>query len=192
MSLCVGALVQVEQVAERLVVQRESTGAVRGGVHVGVSGDEDVGPAVAVDVRDGRARVPAVRAEGIDAGGVRAVGERPVAVVPEEHVVGVRRDEKVGVAVTVEVGRDATVPLDGRVRVRSAADVGEAASADVFEESATRQAALRCPSAGVRVGVRVDDEEVESAVVVVVQPAEATPHHRVDVIAWSRSGSRLA
>ena len=46
---------------------------------------------------------------------------------------------------------------------------------------------FRLPSGGVRVGVRVDDEEVESAVVVVVQPAEAASHHRVDVIGGSEA-----
>ena len=69
----VEALVQVEQVAERLVVRREAAGRVRGRVHVGVARDEDVGASVAVDVGDGGAGVPAERAEGVDAGGVRAV-----------------------------------------------------------------------------------------------------------------------
>ena len=84
-------------------------------------------------------------------------------------------------AVAVEVGRDAAVPLDGDVRVRAGADVHEL-PVHVVEERAARQAAVRLPVGDVGVGVRVDDEEVEPAVVVVVEPAEAAAHHRLGVV----------
>ena len=75
------AEVEVEEVADAEVVVREARlGAGDRPVRVGVAGDEDVGPAVAVDVGDGDARVPAV---GGDPGGPRALAEVAVAVVPE-------------------------------------------------------------------------------------------------------------
>ena len=85
-------------------------------------------------------------------------------------------------AVAVEVARDAAVPLDGRVGVRPGTDVHESAAADVLEEGAPRQPAALLPPGRVGVGVGVDREEVEPAVVVVVEPAEAAAHHRVDVV----------
>jgi hypothetical protein len=135
-----------------------------------------------VDVGDRGSGVPAERAEGVDAGCVRPVRERPVAVVPEQHVVGVGRHEQVRVAVAVEVAGDAAVPLHRDVRVRPLADVGEAPTADVLEERATRQPAVVAPERRVRIRVRVDDEEVEPAVVVEIDPAEAAAHHPVHVV----------
>ena len=56
------ALVEVQQVAHAGVGVGEALGGpVHGAVDVGVAGDEQVGPAVAVDVADGGARVPADR-----------------------------------------------------------------------------------------------------------------------------------
>ena len=56
----VGALVQVEAVAHARDVGREPAGGAGDrNVHVGVARHEEVGAAVAVDVADGGARVPA-------------------------------------------------------------------------------------------------------------------------------------
>ena len=52
-------------------------------VRVAVRGDEEVRPPVSVHVADGGAGVPSER---VDARRVRAFGERPVAVVPEQRV----------------------------------------------------------------------------------------------------------
>ena len=55
-------LVEEEQVAHALVVRREAgDGVLDRRVRIGVPGDEEVGPTVAVDVGDGGARVPAER-----------------------------------------------------------------------------------------------------------------------------------
>ena len=59
----------------------------------------------------------------VDPGRLRALGERPVAVVPEQRVVRsvgtlypAGRHVEVRVAVEVEVGRDAAVPAQLQVR----------------------------------------------------------------------------
>ena len=56
------------------------------------------------------------------------------------------------------------------------ADVAKGAVV-VLEELGRRQAAVSLPGVGVRVGVRVDDEQVLPAVVVVVEPADPAAHH---------------
>ena len=107
------ALVQEEQVAHSDVIRREPGNRVLDRqVRVGVAGDEEVGPPVAIHVRDRRARMPAGRS---DAGRPRALGERAVAVVPEQLVVDRRRDVEIGEAVAVEVGGDAAVAADREV-----------------------------------------------------------------------------
>ena len=144
-------------------------------VRVRVAGDEEIGAAVAVHVGDRCAGMPA---EGDDAGLARALGERAVAVVPEEHVVRRRRHVEVGVAVAVEVGGDAALAANGHVGVRRLRHVHEPA-AHVAEQGAGRRAAVLRPQRELRVGVVVDREEVEPAVVVVVEPADSAAHHRL-------------
>ena len=170
-----GALVQVQEVAHALEVRGEAGDGGRDRLgEIRVAGDEQVGPAVAVDVRH---RCPRVPAEGVDAGGFGALAERAVAVVPEELVVGRRRDEQVRVPVAVEVRGDAAVPLDGEVGVRAPAHVHER-PLDVVEERAPREAAVALVAGAIGARVRVHDEQVEPAVAVVVEPAEPASHHR--------------
>ena len=165
------ALVQEEQVAHPEMVRRISRHrAGYRGVRFGVPRDEDVRAAVAVHVPDRDAGVPA---EGDDAGRACALRERSVAVVPEDLVVRSRRDVEVGVVVAVQVRRDAALPADGEARARLRCHVDEMPVV-VAEELAVRQRAT--PEVGV--GVAVDDEQVDPAVVVVVEPANAPAHHR--------------
>ena len=165
------ALVQEEEVAHAEMVRRVPRRRPRDrSVRLRVAGDEEVGPTVAVDVADGGAGVPA---EGDDARGARALGEGAVPVVPEELVVGGGRDEEVGATVAVEVGGDAALAFDVESRVGLSRDVDEMPVV-VAEELAVRQRAT--PEVGV--GVAVDDEQVDPAVVVVVEPANAPAHHR--------------
>src|SRR5204862_4632277 len=78
----VAADVQVEEVANAGDVVGKTCGGARNrNVRVGVARDEQVGTAVAAHVRDRRAGIPAVSP---DPGGPRALGERAVAVVPEQ------------------------------------------------------------------------------------------------------------
>ena len=117
-------LVQVEEVALTAVVRREASG--RGGdrrVDVGVARDDEVRAPVAVQVPDRGAGVPA---EVVDPRLAGALGERPVALVPEQRVVAVRRDVvargrhvQVGVAVQVEVRGDAAAPAQRQVGART-------------------------------------------------------------------------
>jgi hypothetical protein len=147
-------------------------------VEVGVAGDEEIGPAVAVHVRDGGAGMPPERD---DARPARALGERPVAVVPEEQVVRRRRDEQVGVPVAVEVGGDATLATRRHVETGGLRHVHEVA-VDVLEELPHRSAAMLLPLRVLRVGVVVHRVQREPAAVVVIEPAEAAAHHRGRVV----------
>ena len=182
-AVSVVAQVEVEAIAHAGDVRREAArGPGHGSVDVGITGDEQVGAPVAVHVADGGARVPARL---VDPGRAGAFRERAVAVAPEQRVVAVRggvvarrRHEQVGLAVLVEVGRDAAGAAELHVGAGAAADVLEP-PAHVVEERAARQPAALRPLDVVLVAVRVDDEEVEPAVVVVVEPAEAAAHHRL-------------
>ncbi len=80
-----------------------------------------------------------------------------------------------------EVGGHASVPLLRDVRVRAGTDVCEA-SVPILEEGAPRQSAALSPGLAVRVRERVDGEEIEPAVVVVVEPAQTSAHHRMEVV----------
>ena len=102
----VAALVQEEQVADAGEVRREAGERARHRiVRIGVAGDEHVRPPVAVHVGDGRAGVPAaIRAASVCSVNVPCRCSRAVDA-------GRRRDDEVGVAVAVEVGRDAAVAL---------------------------------------------------------------------------------
>ena len=182
----VRAVVQVEPVADGGEVGREAARRARDrGVDVRVAGNEEVRSAVAVHVADRGARVPA---RVVDPGRAGALGEGAVSVPPEQRVVPVGgdvvaggRDEQVRVPVLVEVARDAAVAAKLQVGARAAADVVEAAL-DVVEERAPWQAAVLRPEVVLVVRVGVDDVEVEPAVVVVVEPAEAAAHHRVRLV----------
>ena len=137
----------------------------------GVAGDEQVGSAVAVHVRDGGTGVPAERDDAVRA---RTLGEGAVAVVPEQLVALRRRDVEIRVAVPVEVGCDAAFAANGAAGVRPAGDVHEPAVV-VPEEGGARQPTAGGVPADVSLAVAVDDEQVRPAVVVVVQPASPPP-----------------
>ena len=174
MPAAVGPLVEEELAPDALVVRGEARDRSGDqGVHVGVARDEEVGPAVAVHVRHGRAGVPA---EGHQPVGSRALAEGAVAVVPEHPVADRRGHVEVGVAIAVEVGGDAAVAADLQPGARARGHVDEP-PAHVVEELAARQAAVPQPAREIRVRVRVDDEQVHPAVVVVVDPADAAAHH---------------
>src|SRR6185436_7135250 len=121
----------------------------------------------------------------------RTFGERSVAVVPEKLVVGLGRDQEVGVAVAVEVRCHAALPADLEVGMRLLADVHERAPY-VVEERATRQSTVLLPPTSIRIGERVDDEQVEPAVPVVVEPADTSPHHGGQVVGDSEAEGSLA
>ena len=113
------ALVEEEQVADPGEIRRESRERARHRlVRIGVPGDEHVRPAVAVDVRDGGARVPPVGVQ-------RALGEGAVAVVPKHVYALRRRDDEIGTTGAVQVGGDAAVALDLQAGVRRGGDVAE-------------------------------------------------------------------
>ena len=132
------ALVQIEQVADAGHVRREAgEGVLHRVVQVGVAGDEDVRPPVAVHVRDGGAGVPAVLRE-------LRLGEGAVARVPEQVDAARRRHDQVGVAVTVEIRRNAAVALDRQVGMRGGADVLEVA-VDVLEQRGAGETAVLLP-----------------------------------------------
>ena len=105
----------------------------------------------------------------------------PLPVVPEDRDARRAGDDEVGVAVAVQVCGRAAGAFDPDAGARLARDVDEL-PVHVLEERALRGAALRVPGGQVDVGVGVDDEEVEPAVVVVVQPADAAAHHRLGVV----------
>ncbi len=75
--------------------------------------------------------------------------------------------------------------------MRGLADVAERPVV-VLEELGRRQAAVRLPAVGVRVRVRVDDEQVLPAVVVVVEPADPAAHHRLVVVRHPEAERALA
>ena len=156
------------------------------GVGVGVSGHEQIRAAVAVHVADRGTGVPARR---VDPGRAGAFREGAVTVSPQERVVAVGGDVvargrhvEIRVAVEVEVGGDAAAAPELQVRPRAAAHVLESAVHVVEERAAGETAALR-PAGVFVVRIRVDDEEVEPAVVVVVDPAQAAAHHRLGLVA---------
>src|SRR5437870_1810837 len=123
-------------------------------------------------------------ARGDDPVGARAFAERPVAVVPEQLVVLRRRDEEIGVTVPVEVGGDAPFAAHGTPGARGFSGVDEP-SMLVAEEGGARKSAVRRIRTDVAFPVAIDDEEIEPAVVVVVEPAEPAAHHRGDILRYA-------
>ena len=169
-----GALVQEQEIANAEVGLRKALGRLRERtVQVRISGDKEIGEAVTVHVPDGGAGVPAVDA---DPGRTGALGERAVAVVPEKHALAHGGDIDVRVTVEVEVSGNTPVPADGQVSARFGADVGELAF-HVVEQGGARQASAVLPAVDLALGVRVHGEEVEPAVLVVVEPADPASQH---------------
>ena len=150
-------------------------------VRVGVARDEEVEPPVAVHVGDGR---PGVPAEGAETGLPGALGERPVALVPEERVEGVApgvvaggRDVEIRRAVPVEIGRDAAAAAHREPGPRPT--VTSSKRPPRLRKRRLVGSPPRASKPGMsRLGVGVDDVEVEPAVPVVVEPADAAAHHR--------------
>ena len=89
-----------------------------------------------------------------------------------------RRDVEVGVAVAVEVGRRHSRCRALRDRRRSALLTFTKLPCTLWKSALRGRPPCVVPGADVRVGVRVDDEQVDPAVVVVVEPAEPAAHHR--------------
>ena len=109
--------IQVEKVADAgEVVGKAGSRAGDREVGVGIARHEEVGTAVAVHIGDRRTRMPA---KALDPGSQCALGERAVAVVPEQLVPSIGRDEEVGVAVPVEVRGDAALASDRRALLPS-------------------------------------------------------------------------
>ena len=172
--VAVAALVQIEQVPTSLVRVREALRRTDDRlVEVGVAGHDEVRPPVAVEVARRRTGVPA---EGIDPRLLRSLGEAPVAVVPQQPAELGRRHEEVGMAVEIQVGGDTALSPDGEPGSGLLRHVGEA-TFDVSEETARRQPARGFPAGSIAFGVAVDDEEIEPAVLVVVEPAQAATDH---------------
>ena len=81
-------------------------------------------------------------------------------------------------AVAVEVGGDAALAADRRGPRRSRSVTSVKRPPHVAEQPARGQAAGREPLVALVLRVAVDDVEVEPAVAVVVEPAEAAADHR--------------
>ncbi len=75
--------------------------------------------------------------------------------------------------------------------MRLLADVHERAP-DVVEERAAGQSTVLLPATSIRIGERVDDEQVEPAVPVVVEPADTPSHHGGQVVGDSEAEGSLA
>ena len=89
-------------------------------------------------------------------------------------------------AVAVQVGGDAALAARSPAPGRTAVDEAPVVVAEERRSAAGRRAVR----ADVALAVGVDDEEVEPAVVVVVEPADAAAHVRRRVGGDARSGTR--
>ena len=143
----------------------------RGGVEVQVAGDEQVQVPVTVVVQEAAPGAPPVRRTG-DPRALRDVRERPVAVVVVEDALSPVGDEEVVVAVVVVVADAAALSPAGMREARLLGDVGERAVAVVVEEVAPGPAVA---DSGVEARA-VHEEDVEPAVVVVVEERGAASH----------------
>ena len=157
-----------------------------------VVADEQVEPAVAVVVEERRRDAPAARVA--DAGGFRHVGERAVAVVAEKHGARESRAIQVHEAVVVEVARRDAHAIRPQANPALGSDIREpdrvravgVRDGIVSEQSVASP--LGRPVGSQQVPLR--DVDVEVAVVVVVEEADARRHdlrvveaarHAVDV-----------
>src|SRR5207245_8338408 len=84
---------------------------------------------------------------------------------------------EIRVAISVEVCCHAPLATDGEVGSRAAADIGEVAPR-VAEERAPRQAAMLLPATDVGLRIRLHDEQIDPAVVVVVEGTQPASGHR--------------
>ena len=146
-------------------------GCGRGGeIEVDVVGDEQVETAVAVVVDERRARSPS-EPRVLQAGALGQLGKRSVAVVAIQAVLAVVGDEQVLVAVIVVVARGGALAPAVRADARPGRHVLERAVAFVAIQVRRWLATLREPfERGA-----VDEEDVQSAVVVVVEDRDAAP-----------------
>ncbi|MBS1252242.1 MAG: hypothetical protein MAG451_01280 [Anaerolineales bacterium] len=166
-------MVEVQSVGKAVVVLWEGAAGLWDlVVQIDVGSHEEVGPAVVVQVAHDGGAVPLRRG---DAGGRSAFGEGAVAVVPEQRVRPVSGDVEVPPAILVEISGDAAVAPHCQIGTRRCTDVGEGA-AIVAVQRVAREAALLLPEIDLVLGVRVDEVEVQPAVVVVVDPAEGGYH----------------
>ena len=156
----VETLAELVVAAEHVVRQRELDEAAQ----------HQVEPAVVVVVEPDGARRPAGRG---DTGFVGDVGEGAVAVVLVERAAPVGGDQDVWVAVVVVVGNGAAHPeLAAAGDAGLVGDVGEGAVAVVLVERVL-QRRLRLVEVA---RAAVDHEDVDPAVVVVVEERDAGPH----------------
>jgi hypothetical protein len=143
-------------------------------VGVGVAGNEEIRPAVAVDVPDPRSAVPA---GGTNPGLGRTLRERAVSVVPQQLVDALGGHVQIDVAVAIEIRGDTTDAADGKTGAGFGGHVTEGAGF-VLVQRRGGQATLFAPAGRLDLGVGVDDEQIQPPVVIEVQPAEPTSHHR--------------
>ncbi len=131
-------VVQVEPVGQAVVVLWEGAGRFGDALgQVDVTGHEEVGPAVGVQVAGDRTGVPFRR---VQAGCVRPFAERAVSLVPQQGIGAVGGHEEVGAPVAVEVSGDTAGSAHRQVGAGLCADVSEHAAL-VAIESVPRQAA---------------------------------------------------
>ena len=142
-----------------------------GRIEVHVARHEQVQMAVPVVVEKAAAGPPAVQ-RSRDPGLLGDVRERAVAVVAVEDVPPPVADEEVVEAVVVVVAHAAGLAPAGTGQAGLLGDVGERAVAVVVEQVAR---GLAVPDARVEAR-RVDQEDVEPAVVVVVEESRAAAH----------------
>ena len=146
-----------------------------------VVGHQQVGPAVAVDVRPGRARRPLRVPAAVLAGPglprhpglLRHVGEPQGPVLAQQQVVAQRRQVEVGVAVGVIVGGGHAHAVDAHVQAGPGGEVGEGPGPVVGEEGGGRWWAL--PLVAGPPGA-VDEQGVVVAVAVEVVQRAAGAH----------------
>src|SRR5262245_29653398 len=136
-------------------------------VEVDVVGGEEIEQAVAIDVEERAAGAPARRRQQAGAGG--DILERTVAAVVEQAILPPERDVEIVVAVVVVVAgaRALSPPAERDSRLRG--DVFERAVAAVAIEVAGRRLAWREPFER----RPVDEEQIDVAVVVVVEHRDA-------------------
>ena len=132
-------------------------------VPVHVAGDEEIEPAVAVEVAPGSAGGPVAER---DAGFFRDVGEGAVVVIVIEAVLAEVGDVEIGPAVVVEVADDSAEAPAIVGDAGFGGDVGEGAVVIVVEERGVRRGGV----AGFGLeGGAVDEVDVEPAIVVKVE-----------------------